>query len=131
MPSATLTVRRAYAAAEETALLLAVHECIVEAFEVDPANRNLSLIVLPAQRFIGRPDVPDADRLTNVDVYVLPGRSVAAKRHLYRLLVERLGGFGIPPACILIRLHELPAQNFGVRGGQALCDVELGYPLNV
>jgi hypothetical protein len=30
--------------------------------------------------------------------------------------------------CVLIRRFELPAGSFGVPGGQAPCDVELGYP---
>jgi len=32
---------------------------------------------------------------------------------------------------VLIRLVELPAENFGVRGGVPLADVDLGYPLDV
>jgi len=47
------------------------------------------------------------------------------------LITEKFAAAGIPPNCVLIRLHELPAENFGVRGGQALCDVELGYPVDV
>ncbi|MBX3635121.1 MAG: hypothetical protein KF683_07005 [Rubrivivax sp.] len=43
----------------------------------------------------------------------------------------RLQDLGIPPECVPLRLHELPAQNFGVRGGQALCDVESGCPVAV
>ena len=54
-----------------------------------------------------------------------------AKRRLYRLLTESFAVVGIPPECVLIRLFELPAENFGVRGGQALCDVDLGYSVDV
>jgi hypothetical protein len=32
---------------------------------------------------------------------------------------------------VLVRVIEQPAENFGVRGGQALCDVDVGYPVNV
>jgi hypothetical protein len=132
MPSAILDVRRAYAPAEETRLMQCVHDCIVEALRVSPVHRNVTLVVHEPHRFLGRTDCPDPERLTNVSIFLLPGRSVEAKRRLYRLLVERLQqGFRIPPECVLVRLHELPAENFGVRGGQALCDVELGYAVNV
>ena len=131
MPSAIVEVRRPYDADEETRILLCVHEAIVQAFQVSPVHRNVTLIVHQPHRFLGRTDCPDPERLTNISIFVLPGRSLQAKRALYRLLVEGLQVFGIPPACVLIRLHELAPENFGVRGGQALCDVELGYPVDV
>ncbi len=109
----------------------AVHAAIVEAFEVSPVHRNVTLVVHAPHRFIGRTDCPQPDRVTNISIFLLPGRSRAAKRRLYASLVQRLQAFGIPPVCVLVRLHELPAENFGVRGGQALCDVELGYSVAV
>ena len=108
-----------------------VHAAIVEAFEVSPVHRNVALTVHAPHRFIGRTDCPNPDRLTNISIFLLPGRSVAAKRRLYRSLVQRLEVFGIPAICVLVRIHELPGENFAVRGGQALCDVELGYPVGV
>ena len=131
MPSATIEIRSQYTPAQETMLMEAVHGSIVEAFKVSPVHRNVSLTVHAPHRFVGRTDCPDPERLTNISIFALPGRSVAAKRELYRLLVDRLRALGIPKACVLIRLHELPAENFGVRGGMPLCDVELGYPVNV
>lgn len=131
MPSATIEVRHSYSPEEEVALMEAVHAAIVEAFEISPVHRNVALVVHAPRRFVGRTDCPDPERVTNVSIFLLPGRSLAAKRRLYRSLVQRLEAFGIPSVCVLIRLHELPAENFGVRGGQALCDVELGYPVDV
>lgn len=131
MPSATIEVRRSYSQQEELRLMAGVHEAIVEAFKVNPVHRNLTLVVHPAHRFLGRLDCPEPERLTNISIFVLPGRSVAAKRRLYRLLIQHLQTLGIPKECVLIRLHELPPENFGVRGGVPLCDVELGYPVDV
>ncbi|MGZ8982312.1 MAG: tautomerase family protein [Burkholderiaceae bacterium] len=131
MPSAIIEVRHSYTPQEEVALMEAVHAAIVEAFEISPVHRNVALVVHAPHRFIGRTDCPEPERVTNVSIFLLPGRSLAAKRRLYGSLVERLETFGIPRACVLIRLHELPAENFGVRGGQALCDVDLGYPVDL
>ena len=131
MPSATIEVRRTYTQDEEIALMDAVHDSIVEAFKISPVHRNVTLLVHAPHRFVGRTDCLTPERLTNVSIYVLPGRSLMAKRLLYRSLVERLEALGIPRECVLVRLHELPPENFGVRGGQALCDVELGYSVDV
>jgi hypothetical protein len=131
MPSATIEVRRQYTPEDESRLMLIVHAAIVEAFKVSPVHRNVTLTVHAPHRFIGRTDCPDPDRLTNISLFVLPGRSLAAKRRLYQLLVEGLQTLGIPPLCVLVRLHELPAENFAVRGGLPVCDVELGYRVDV
>ena len=131
MPSAIVEVRRSYSQEQETYLLESVHDAIVEAFKVSPVHRNVTLVVHEPHRFLGRTDCATPQWLTNVSIFALPGRSLDAKRRLYRLITDKFAGAGIPPSCVLIRLHELPAENFGVRGGQALCDVELGYPLDV
>ena len=131
MPSAVVEVRRSYSPEHETYLLESVHDAIVRAFRIAPEHRNVTLIVHQAHRFLGRPDCPSPEWLTNVSIFLRPGRSIAAKRKLYRFITEAFSVVGIPPECVLIRLVELPAENFGVRGGQALCDIELGYPVDV
>jgi phenylpyruvate tautomerase PptA (4-oxalocrotonate tautomerase family) len=131
MPSAVVEIRRSYSPEHETYLLESVHDAIVRAFKVAPAHRNVTLVVHQPHRFLGRTDCRSPEWLTNVSIYLLPGRSVEAKRNLYRFITEAFSVVGIPPDCVLIRLFELPAENFGVRGGQALCDVELGYPVSV
>lgn len=131
MPSAIVDIRRAYSPQDEQRLLEIVHACIVEAFQVSPVHRNLTLNVHAPHRFLGRTDCPAPDYLTNISIFVLPGRSLAAKRRLYQLLVTQLQTLGIPPACVLVRLHELPPENIAVRGGLPICDVELGYPVDV
>lgn len=131
MPSAIVDIRRAYSPQDEQRLLEIVHACIVEAFQVSPVHRNLTLNVHAPHRFLGRTDCPAPDYLTNISIFVLPGRSLAAKRRLYQLLVTQLQTLGIPPACVLVRLHELPPENIAVRGGLPICDVDLGYPVDV
>ena len=131
MPSAIVEVRHRHSPEQETYLLHSVHDAIVEAFKVSPVHRNVTLVVHEPHRFLGRTDCATPQWLTNVSIFALPGRSLDAKRRLYRLIADKFAAVGIPPNCVLIRLHELPAENFGVRGGQALCDVELGYPVDV
>ena len=96
MPSIAIEVRREYTPDEEVALMEAVHAALVEAFRVSPVHRNVTLTVHKASRFLGRLDCPDPERLTNISIFVLPGRSVDAKRRLYQGIVKALLPFGIP-----------------------------------
>lgn len=59
------------------------------------------------------------------------GRSVDAKRALYREIVEALEPLGIPRDHVSVVLRDVPTGNWGVRGGQAACDVELGFEIEV
>ncbi len=131
MPSIIVDVRRNYTQAEETCILEAVHAALVVAFKIFPSRRNLILNCHKPHRFIGAPDCEEPERLTNISLFVLRGRSVNAKRQLYKNIVDNLAPLGIPAQCILIKLHEMDPENVGVRGGQAVCDVDLGYPVNV
>lgn len=56
---------------------------------------------------------------------------MATKRKLYQMLVQNLVEFGIPADHIIITLRESPLENWGIRGGQAACDVDLGFQVDV
>jgi hypothetical protein len=59
------------------------------------------------------------------------GRSIEAKRMLYKAMVRTLLPFGIPAQDIKIVLVEVPLENVGIRGGQAASDIELSYEVRV
>lgn len=45
--------------------------------------------------------------------------------------MRNLEPFGVPPADVKVVLIEVSSENVGFRGGQAACDVDLGYGLQV
>ncbi|SUE13972.1 4-oxalocrotonate tautomerase [Rhodococcus gordoniae] len=59
------------------------------------------------------------------------GRSVDAKRRLYREITERLEVLGIPADHVTVIVRDIPAASWGIRGGQAACDVDLGFTVDV
>ena len=131
MPSVLIEVRRSYSRDEEVALMEAVHAALREAFKILPGDRNVRLVVHEPHRFACPPDRAQPERYTHVSIDAFAGRSLAAKRALYRTIVANLGRLGIPADHVTILLRELPAENWGIRGGQAACDVDLGYKIDV
>ncbi len=71
------------------------------------------------------------ERFTVIEITLFAGRSMAAKRALYRALVRNLGGLGVPPADVKITLIEAPPENWGVGGGQPASEVDLGFEIEV
>lgn len=131
MPSTLIEVCREYTPAEETALMDAVQAALVSAFAIPARDRHVRLMAHLPHRVALPPDQPQADRYTLVTIDAFAGRSLPAKRRLYQDMVRHLGTCGIPAACISIVLREHPLENWGIRGGQAACDLDLGFKVDV
>jgi phenylpyruvate tautomerase PptA (4-oxalocrotonate tautomerase family) len=131
MPSVLIEVRRSYAPEQETALMDAVHGALQEAFKIPAWDRTVRLVAHAPHRFACPPDRAQPDRYTHVSIDCFAGRSLAAKRALYRAIVTRLEACGIPRDHVKILLRELPRDNWGIRGGQPASEVELGFTVEV
>jgi len=126
-----IEIRRAISADEESRLMEAVHSALREAFKLLPGDRNVRLIAHEPHRFACPPDRSHPELYTHISIDAFAGRSLDAKRALYLSIVEKLEGLGIPRDHVKILLRELPKENWGIRGGQAACDVELGFKIDV
>ena len=131
MPSILIEVRRHYTPAQEVALMEAVHSALREAFKIQPDDKTARLIVHEPHRFGIPPNIDKPDRYTLISIDAFAGRSLDAKRHLYKAIVSNLEPLGIPKTNVKILLHEIAKENWGIRGGQAGCDVDLGYKVEV
>jgi phenylpyruvate tautomerase PptA (4-oxalocrotonate tautomerase family) len=131
MPTALVEVCRPYSQTEEVAIIDAVHDALVAAFRIPPEDKHVRLLVHEPHRFGSPPRLSNPEAVTLVTVDCFAGRLVEAKRRLYAEIVERLTPFGIPPDHVLITVRESPTENWGIRGGQAACDVDLGFKIDV
>lgn len=131
MPSSLIEVRRNYRPAEEAALIDAVHDALVAAFRIPVQDKHVRLVVHEPHRFATAPQLSEPDRYTLVTIDCITGRTLEAKRSLYTEVVDRLAALGIPRDHVTILLRESNAENWGIRGGQAACDVNLGFQVGV
>ncbi|MGX9672644.1 tautomerase family protein [Mycobacterium sp. HM-7] len=131
MPSSLIEVRRQYGRSDEVAIIDAVHGALVAAFQIPVGDKHVRLVVHEPHRFSHAPHLAYPERYTLVTIDCFAGRSVDAKRALYLEIVNRLGAFDIPADHITILLRESALENWGVRGGQAAADVDLGFDVNV
>jgi hypothetical protein len=129
MPDILVEVKGSWLEGEQAAFLDAVHQSVVQALAT-PADEPLArLIEHPTANYI----IPHSagNRFTRIEIVLFQGRSLQAKRDLYQAMVRNLRPFRVPPADVKIVLIEIPSGNVGFRGGQAACDVDLGYVLGV
>lgn len=131
MPATLIEVRRVYYAEQEVALIDAVHAALVSAFHIPATDKTVRLMVHEPHRMSCSPNLTQPELFTLVSIDAFAGRSLDAKRALYKAIVGNLEVLGIPPANVKVLLRELPKENWGIRGGQAACDVELGFKVEV
>lgn len=129
MPLIRVEIREGWSHAEKVRLLDAIHAAAVEALRIPDEDPTQILTEHPAEAF----ELPPgrSERFTLVEVTMFAGRSLDAKRRLYRAVVRNLGRLGVPPSDVLTVLHEVPLENWGIRGGSPASDVDLGFEVGV
>jgi len=131
MPSVLIEVRQQYPQEREIAIMEAVHTALQEAFKILPGDKNVRLLVHEPHRFACPPSKEQPELYTHISIDAFAGRSLEAKRNLYRTIVNNLELLGIPKDHVKILFREIPKENWGIRGGQAGCDVDLGFIIEV
>ena len=129
MPNAQIEIRRRYTPGQEEGIIHAVHSAMVEGLKIPERDKTVRLVVHEPHRFPAPLGKNDRYTLINIDLF--SGRSLAAKRPLYRAIVRNLEPFGIPSDHVKVLLRESPSENWGIRGGVPASEVDLGYDVNV
>jgi 5-carboxymethyl-2-hydroxymuconate isomerase len=106
-----------------------IHECVMEALQF-PADKRAhrffhmdkESMLYPASR---------SDAYTIIEISMMEGRSVEAKKKLIRLLFDNIRDkIGIEHHDIEISLQESPPCNWGFRGMHG-DEIKLNYKINV
>jgi hypothetical protein len=91
-----------------------IHDSLVAAFDLPAEKRFQRFFPLDADDFIAPADRgPD---YTIIEIVLFEGRSVEAKKHLYRELYARAEAAGIVALDLEITLIETPRHDWGIRG---------------
>lgn len=128
MPS-TRIVTGAWARGNEQQVIDAVQSALLAALKISDYDRDAVIDVYEAAERI----VPTgrSQHYTRVEVVMFSGRSIDAKRRLYEALVANLSALGVPATEVKIVLLEVPAENWGIRGGKPASEVDLGFKVDV
>jgi phenylpyruvate tautomerase PptA (4-oxalocrotonate tautomerase family) len=128
MPSTRISTG-AWARGSEMKVIEAVQAALLSSLKLPDHDRDVVLDVYEAATRI----VPTgrSERYTRIEVIMFSGRSLEAKRTLYRTLVANLSELGVPANEIKIILIEVPAENWGLRGGLPASEIDLGFKIDV
>ena len=128
MPIAKIEVLRNRPAAEIQAMMQAVYEAQREALKVPEDDRQIRYIEHKREHFPIPPG--KTDNYTIVEISIFPGRSLEAKRNLYKGIFQRFEKLGIQAIDLIVILNEPTLENWGIRSLPA-SEVNLGNKLDV
>jgi phenylpyruvate tautomerase PptA (4-oxalocrotonate tautomerase family) len=129
MPLAKIEVRKKWSTMQTQAIIEAIYLAQREALKVPEHDRHIRLIEHAPEYFHVPPG--RTENFTLVEISLFAGRSIEAKRALYQAIVANLGAIGIAPADIFIVLHEVPLENWGIRGGTPASEIDLGFKVDL
>lgn len=129
MPDIFAEIRGSWLDGKQTEFLKAIHRAVAESLQT-PVDEPLARLLMHSHDSYLIPDAA-GERFTRIEIVLFRGRTLDAKRQLYRSIVRNLVPFGIPPEDVKVVLVEVRAEDVGFRGGQAACDVDLGYSTKV
>ena len=122
MPLVKIHMRDGKDKEHKKAVLDGVHKALVSAFRIPVNDRTLLLYEYDADHFDGR-DL----NFTIVEISAFSGRTKDMKKSLYQKIVENVSKTtNLQPTDIFIVLHDVPKDNWGIRGGQMASAVDLG-----
>ncbi len=130
MPLVKIEIRKGKSSEYKKALLDGVHRALVQTIKIFDHDRTQRLYELDADNFEASPN--KTDNITVIEIVMFKGRSIEAKKQLYKTIVNNLAESpGIKGDDIIIVLHEPSLENWGIRGGKPANEVDLGFKIDV
>ncbi|HXE97569.1 MAG TPA: tautomerase family protein [Dongiaceae bacterium] len=129
MPIARIEVRKKWSRQEKDLLIQALHESMVECLKIPEYDKIIRFLEYEPEDFVVPPGC--SENYVLVDISLFSGRSLDAKRALYKSVVARFTEIGVPKKEILIVLHDVPRDNWGIRGGIPASEVDLGFKIDI
>lgn len=129
MPSARIEVRKNWNRSEKDRMILALHESMVECLKIPEYDKLIRLNEYHPEDFVVPPGC--TENYVLIEISLFSGRSLDAKRALYKSIVAKFAEIGVSKQDILIVLHDVPKENWGIRGGVPASEVDLGFKVEV
>jgi phenylpyruvate tautomerase PptA (4-oxalocrotonate tautomerase family) len=106
-----------------------IHDCVVEALQFPRDKRAHRFFPMDAEN-VRCPD-GRTDAYTIIEITMIEGRTVEARKKLVRLLFDRIHErIGIEPRDVEICIQEVPASDWGFRGMHG-DEIRLDYRVDV
>ena len=129
MPLVKIETRKSWSSSQKWDIMEAIHSAMREALKIAENDRDIRFHEYHPEDFQVTPD--KTENYILVEISMFTGRSLQAKKELYQSIVANLDKLGILASDVFIVLHEVPLENWGIRGGIPASEIDLGFKVGV
>lgn len=115
MPVTLIELSQSINLEDKQQMVTFVHTTMVEVLKIPQSDRLVRVIEYDSNNFY--PPLNASDKYALITISMFPGRSLESKKLLYQKLCQGLETFGFSPRDTRIIINEIPAENWGLRGG--------------
>jgi phenylpyruvate tautomerase PptA (4-oxalocrotonate tautomerase family) len=115
MPVTLIELSQSINLEDKQQMVTFVHTTMVEVLKIPESDRLVRVIEYDSNNFY--PPLNASDKYALITISMFPGRSLESKKLLYQKLCQGLETFGFSPTDTRIIINEIPAENWGLRGG--------------
>lgn len=115
MPVTLIELSQSINLEDKQQMVTFVHTTMVEILKIPESDRLVRVIEYDSNNFYLPLNASDKYALITISMF--PGRSLESKKLLYQKLCQGLETFGFSPTDTRIIINEIPAENWGLRGG--------------
>ena len=117
MPSSRLETNAGWIDGRHAEIVAAVQRALIEGIRIPDTDRCIRILEYPAGTFYAPPDRGPAYSVLEISMFA--GRSREAMGRLYAALQRELGAFGLAEGDLKVIIHDVPFDNWGLRGKPA------------
>lgn len=117
MPSSRLETNAGWIDGRHAEIVAAVQRALIEGIRIPDTDRCIRILEYPAGTFHAPPGRGPAYSVLEISMFA--GRSREAKGRLYAALQRELGAFGLAEGDLKVIIHDVPFDNWGLRGKPA------------
>ena len=117
MPSTRLETSTGWIGGRHAEIVAAIQRALVEGIRIPEHDRDIRIIEYPQVGFHAPPGRGLAYSVLEISMFA--GRSREAKGRLYAALQRELGVFGVAEGDLKVIIHDVPFDNWGLRGTPA------------
>lgn len=128
MPATRIDTRKGWIGPRRAELLEALQRALLTGLIIPEQDRCITLTEHDGDCFMVPPNKGAAYMV--IEIILFQGRSINAKRRLYRAIADEMRAFGAAETDIKIVLVEVAVENWGL-GGLPASEIELGFEINV
>lgn len=110
-------------------ILRAIHAVTAEALQIPPTACHVRWIEIKQENYFCKTDKPENH--IYIEIKLFAGRSLEVKKRLYQSIFNVFRNHNLEIEGMMIALHEISMENWGMCGGIAGSELSFDYKVNL